>query len=321
MFNRFWVAVLAAVLSLAHAGTQAQTWPLKPIRFILPFAAGGGGDSILRPLSQRLADALGGSVVLENLPGAGGAIGVKAALAAPADDHTFLMISNSHTVLERLNPGRGYELLRDLVPVAGMAALPMMLVVNPKVPARDLPEFVAYARANPGKLAYATPGIGTIYHLVTEEFAQDLKLSMLHVPYKASTVARQDLIGGQVDVMFDGVGTMKPILDSGRVRALAVTSPQPNAYVPGMPPIASVIPGFQEDIWLGFMAKAGTSPAVIKRVQDEVLKLVRSDGGRESLTNMGVLPMPMDAASFGAMLKKDIDKWERVIKTANVKLE
>lgn len=309
------------VLALAVGPAAAQAWPTKPIRFILPFAAGGGGDTMLRPFAPRLSEALGTPVLLENIPGATGVLGMRQALAAPMDDHTFLMISDSHAVVETLNPARGYEILRDFVPVAGWAIVPFVLVVNPKLPVKDLPDFVDYVRRNPGKVNYASPGTGSIYHLVTEKFSQDLKLSMVHVPYKSSTVARQDLIGGQVDVMFDTVSTVRPLLESGRVRGLGVATLQPNPQVPNLPPIASVAPGFQESSWLGFMARAGTSPAVIKRLQDEILKIAQSDSGRKAMADLGGIPMPLDATALGALLRNDTQKWAQVIKTGNVKAD
>lgn len=321
MYSRFLAIVASLALVLAPDVGMAQNWPTKPIRIILPFAAGGGGDTMMRPFAPRLSEALGTPVVLENMPGASGILGVKQALSAPMDDHTFLMISDSHAVVETLFPARGYEIMRDFVPVAGLAIVPFVFVVNPKLPVKDLAEFVDYARKNPGKINYASPGTGSIYHLVTEKFSQDLKLSLVHVPYKSSTVARQDLMGGQVDAMFDTVSTVKPLLEAGRVRGLGVATPQTNAQVPNLPPIASVVPGFQESSWLGFMAKSRTSPAVVKRLQDEILKLVQSEAGRKVIADLGGIPMPLDAAALGGLLRSDTQKWAQIIKAGNIKAE
>jgi tripartite-type tricarboxylate transporter receptor subunit TctC len=319
--RRILIALCVLAMAAGTAGVHAQAWPAKPIRIILPFAAGGGGDTVIRPLSQKLSEGLGVPIVLENVTGAAGALGMKTALAAPADGYTFVAVSNSHTAIETLSPGRGYALLKDFVAVSEIADLPIVLVTNPKVPVRDLASLVAYARSNPGKLSYATPGIGTVYHLITANFAHSLNLSLLHVPYRSSATARQDLAGGQVDLMFDGVATMKPFIETSRVRGIAVGSPGQNPSLPELVSVASVVPGFQDSIWVGLMAKAGTPPLAIKRMQDELAKVLGSRDIAKALETAGAVPAPLEAAAFQAMLQADISKWSRIIKAAEIKAE
>ncbi len=311
--------LLTAGILLANAAGQAQSWPTKPVRIILPFAAGGGGDTVMRPLSQKLSEALGQQVVLENVPGAGGALGMKAAQRAPADGYTFVMISNSHTILETLQPGLGYSLTKDFTPVAAMASLPLMLVVNPSVPVQNLQQLIAYAKSNPGKLSYGTPGTGSVYHLVTEQFNHLAGIKMLHVPYKSSSVARTDLISGQVNVMFDGIATMKSFVENGRVKALGLADNQKNANMPQLAPVADVVPGFTEDIWVGMMAPAGTPQVAIDRMNAELVKLMGNPDIRKAYSEQSTVSTAGTPAAFGKMIKDDIAKWSKVIKTANVK--
>ena len=212
-----------ALLFCGVFAAQAQNWPTKPVKIIIPFAAGGGGDTVMRPIAQKLSEALGQQVVLENLPGAGGALGMRAAIRTPTDGHTFVMISNTHSIIETLQPNLGYATLKDFVPVTAMAIFPLVLVVHPALPVKNTQELIAYAKANPGKLNYASSGSGTIYHLITEQFKYLTGTNMVHVPYKSSAVARTDLISGQVNLMIDGMATMKPFIENGRIRALGVT--------------------------------------------------------------------------------------------------
>jgi tripartite-type tricarboxylate transporter receptor subunit TctC len=319
--RRTLLAACMAALACWCGPATAQAWPAKPIRIILPFAAGGGGDTVIRPLSQKLSEGLGVPIILENVTGAAGALGMKTALSAPADGYTFVAVSNSHTAIETLSPGRGYNLLKDFVAVSEIADLPIVLVTNPKVPVRDLPSLVAYAKSNPGKLSYATPGIGTVYHLITANFAHSLNLSMLHVPYRSSANARQDVAGGQVDLMFDGVATMKPFIDTSRVRGIAVGSLVQNPMLPELTPIASLVPGFSDSIWVGLMARAGTPPQAVKRMQDELAKVLANRDIAKSLETAGAIPAPLEASAFTSMLQADIDKWARTIKAAEIKAE
>jgi tripartite-type tricarboxylate transporter receptor subunit TctC len=315
------IAVKVGLVLLCCGGfaAQAQNWPTKPVKIILPFAAGGGGDSVMRPIAQKLSEALGQQVILENLPGAGGALGMRAAIRTPTDGHTFVMISNTHAIIETLQPNLGYVTLKDFVPVTAMAVFPLVLVVHPALPLKTTQDLIAYAKANPGKLNYASSGSGTIYHLITEQFKYLTGTNMVHVPYKSSAVARTDLISGQVDLMIDGMATMKPFVENGRVRALGVTSAGRNPNMPNLPPVLEAVPGFVEEGWVGMMAPAGTPQVAVDRFSAEIIKLLANPEIRKFYADQGTISQGSTPAAFGAFIKADIDKWAQVIKVAQVR--
>lgn len=298
---------------------QAQNWPTKPVKIIIPFAAGGGGDTVMRPIAQKLSEALGQQVVLENLPGAGGALGMRAAIRTPTDGHTFVMISNTHSIIETLQPNLGYATLKDFVPVTAMAIFPLVLAVHPALPVKNTQELIAYAKANPGKLNYASSGSGTIYHLITEHFKYLTGTNMVHVPYKSSAVARTDLISGQVNLMIDGIATMKPFIENGRIRALGVTSAGRNPNMPNVPPVVEAVQGFVEEGWVGMMAPAGTPQVAVDRFSAEITKLLANPEIRKFYAEQGNISQGSTPAAFGAVIKADIDKWAQVIKIAQVR--
>lgn len=313
--------VVWALLCCGVFAAQAQNWPTKPVKIILPFAAGGGGDTVMRPIAQKLSEALGQQVILENLPGAGGALGMRAAIRTPTDGHTFVMISNTHAIIETLQPNLGYSTLKDFVPVTAMAVFPLILVVNPALSFKTTQDLIAYAKANPGKLNYASSGSGTIYHLITEQFKYLTGTNLVHVPYKSSSVARTDLISGQVDLMIDGMATMKPFAENGRIRALGVTSAGRNPNMPNVPPVVEAVPGFVEDAWVGMMAPAGTPQVAVDRFSAEIIKLLATPEIRKFYAEQGTVSQGSTPAAFGAVIKADIDKWARVIKLAQVRVD
>jgi tripartite-type tricarboxylate transporter receptor subunit TctC len=308
-----------ALLFCGVFAAQAQNWPTKPVKIIIPFAAGGGGDTVMRPIAQKLSEALGQQVVLENLPGAGGALGMRAAIRTPTDGHTFVMISNTHSIIETLQPNLGYATLKDFVPVTAMAIFPLVLVVHPALPVKNTQELIAYAKANPGKLNYASSGSGTIYHLITEHFKYLTGTNMVHVPYKSSAVARTDLISGQVNLMIDGIATMKPFIENGRIRALGVTSAGRNPNMPNVPPVVEAVQGFVEEGWVGMMAPAGTPQVAVDRFSAEITKLLANPEIRKFYADQGNISQGSTPAAFGAVIKADIDKWAQVIKIAQVR--
>jgi tripartite-type tricarboxylate transporter receptor subunit TctC len=319
--NRITRNVVWALLCCGVFAAQAQNWPTKPVKIILPFAAGGGGDTVMRPIAQKLSEALGQQVILENLPGAGGALGMRAAIRTPTDGHTFVMISNTHAIIETLQPNLGYTTLKDFVPVTAMAVFPLILVVNPALPFKTTQELIGYAKANPGKLNYASSGSGTIYHLITEQFKYLTGTNLVHVPYKSSAVARTDLISGQVDLMIDGMATMKPFVENGRIRALGVTSSGRNPNMPNVPPVVEAVPGFIEEAWVGMMAPAGTPQVAVDRFSAEIVKILAIPEIRKFYADQGTISQGSTPAAFGAVIKADIDKWARVIKLAQVRVD
>ena len=298
---------------------QAQNWPTKPVKIIIPFAAGGGADTVMRPIAQKLSEALGQQVILENLTGAGGALGMRAAIRTPTDGHTFVMISNTHAIIETLQPNLGYATLKDFVPVTAMVIFPLVLVVHPALPVKTTQDLIAYAKANPGKLNYASSGSGTIYHLITEQFKYLTGTNMVHVPYKSSSVARTDLISGQVNLMIDGMATMKPFIENGRIRAVGVTSAGRNPNMPNVPPVVEAVQGFVEEGWVGMMAPAGTPQVAVDRFSAEIVKLLANPEIRKFYADQGNISQGSTPAAFGAVIKADIDKWAQVIKVAQVR--
>ena len=317
--KRIAVNIGLALLFCGVFTAQAQNWPTKPVKIIIPFAAGGGADTVMRPIAQKLSEALGQQVILENLTGAGGALGMRAAIRTPTDGHTFVMISNTHAIIETLQPNLGYATLKDFVPVTAMVIFPLVLVVHPALPVKTTQDLIAYAKANPGKLNYASSGSGTIYHLITEQFKYLTGTNMVHVPYKLSSVARTDLISGQVDLMIDGMATMKPFIENGRFRAVGVTSAGRNPNMPNVPPVVEAVQGFVEEGWVGMMAPAGTPQVAVDRFSAEIVKLLANPEIRKFYADQGNISQGSTPAAFGAVIKADIDKWAQVIKVAQVR--
>ena len=317
--KRIAVNIGLALLFCGVFTAQAQNWPTKPVKIIIPFAAGGGADTVMRPIAQKLSEALGQQVILENLTGAGGALGMRAAIRTPTDGHTFVMISNTHAIIETLQPNLGYATLKDFVPVTAMVIFPLVLVVHPALPVKTTQDLIAYAKANPGKLNYASSGSGTIYHLITEQFKYLTGTNMVHVPYKSSSVARTDLISGQVDLMIDGMATMKPFIENGRIRAVGVTSAGRNPNMPNVPPVVEAVQGFVEEGWVGMMAPAGTPQVAVDRFSAEIVKLLANPEIRKFYAEQGNISQGSTPAAFGAVIKADIDKWAQVIKVAQVR--
>ena len=273
----------------------------------------------MRPIAQKLSEALGQQVILENLTGAGGALGMRAAIRTPTDGHTFVMISNTHAIIETLQPNLGYATLKDFVPVTAMVIFPLVLVVHPALPVKTTQDLIAYAKANPGKLNSASSGSGTIYHLITEQFKYLTGTNMVHVPYKSSSVARTDLISGQVNLMIDGMATMKPFIENGRIRAVGVTSAGRNPNMPNVPPVVEAVQGFVEEGWVGMMAPAGTPQVAVDRFSAEIVKLLANPEIRKFYADQGNISQGSTPAAFGAVIKADIDKWAQVIKVAQVR--
>ena len=317
--KRIAVNIGLALLFCGVFTAQAQNWPTKPVKIIIPFAAGGGADTVMRPIAQKLSEALGQQVILENLTGAGGALGMRAAIRTPTDGHTFVMISNTHAIIETLQPNLGYATLKDFVPVTAMVIFPLVLVVHPALPVKTTQDLISYAKANPGKLNYASSGSGTIYHLITEQFKYLTGTNMVHVPYKSSSVARTDLISGQVNLMIDGMATMKPFIENGRIRAVGVTSAGRNPNMPNVPPVVEAVQGFVEEGWVGMMAPAGTPQVAVDRFSAEIVKLLANPEIRKFYADQGNISQGSTPAAFGAVIKADIDKWAQVIKVAQVR--
>jgi tripartite-type tricarboxylate transporter receptor subunit TctC len=314
--------VLAGLAIWAATAAQAEQYPAHPIRIIVPFASGGPADIYARFIAQRFQDALSQPVVVDDRPGAGSMIGTDAVAKAAPDGYTLLLMSNTHTVNETLMPAKPYSLLRDFAPIAPINYSDLVLVVNPAVPAKSLQELLKLARAQPGKLTYASSGPGTPYHMAGELFKAMAGVDILHVPYRGSSAARADVLGGQVDMMFDAVTTMAEHAKAGKVRALGTSGRTRSMVLPDIPTIAEAgVPDYEAVIWLGLMAPRGTPAAIVTRLNAELQKITRRDDVRADWGRQGATPMVMGADEFERFIAGDITKWARIVKISGAKPE
>jgi tripartite-type tricarboxylate transporter receptor subunit TctC len=300
---------------LLAAPCLAQNYPTKSVRIVVPFGAGGPADVTARLLGNILQEKFGQPFVIENRPGAGGAIGTVEAVKAPPDGYTLLMMSNTQTANESLMPERKYELMRDLMPIAPINYSDLVIVVHPQVPAKTLQEFIALAKSQPGKLNYASSGQGTPYHMAGELFKAMSGIDVVHVPYRNSGEARSGLIGGQVQMMIDAVTTMAPNVSAGQARALATTGKARSGVLPDVPTAAEAgVPGYEATIWLGLMTPAGTPKPVIDKLNAAVNEVVRRPDIIKLWKEQGAVPMSMTPEEFDKYLRGDIVKWANVAK-------
>jgi tripartite-type tricarboxylate transporter receptor subunit TctC len=313
---------LGAVLAALAAPAAAEDYPTRPVHVIVPFAAGGPADVYARYLGQYLSQTLKQSFVIEDRPGAGSIIGTDAVAKSPPDGYTLLMMSNTHTTNESLIANKPFELMRDFVPVAPVNASDLVMVVHPSVPAPDLKTFIALAKAKPGTLNYASSGPGTPYHLAGELFKAMSGTDIVHVPYKTSSGARNDVIGGQVQMMFDAITTMAPNVQAGQVRALGTTGRKRSAVLPDVPTIAEAgVPGYEATIWIGIMAPAGTPAAIVDQLNAEIARVVTRPDVKRSWAEQGAEPMVMSPPEFDKFLRADIAKWAEVVKISGAKVD
>jgi tripartite-type tricarboxylate transporter receptor subunit TctC len=313
------LAVALAALGVV-APVAAQEYPAKPVKIIVPFAAGGPADIYARFLGQRLQDALGQPFVVDDRPGGGAVIGTDAVAKSAPDGYTLLMMSNTHTVNESLIPTKPYALMRDFVPVAPVNYSDLVLVVHPSVNVGTLGDLIKLAKSEPGKLNYASSGPGTPYHMAGELFKAMAGLDIVHVPYKGSAGARTDVLGGQVQMMFDAVTTMSEHAKGGRVKALGTTGKARSTVLPTTPTISEAgVPGYEATIWLGIMAPKGTPAAIVNRLNAEIAKIVARPEVRDEWAKQGAVAMTMTPDEFGRYLADDIVKWERIVKISGAK--
>jgi tripartite-type tricarboxylate transporter receptor subunit TctC len=313
---------LLAVLLLAAAVAQAQNYPAKSVRIVVPFAAGGPADNYARFIGQRLGDALGQPFVIDNRPGAGSIIGTDLVAKAPADGYTLLMMSNTHTVNETLIPGKPFVLMRDFVPVAPVNYSDLVLVAHPALPVKNLQDVLQLARDKPGRFNYASSGNGTPYHMAGELLKSMAGIHLVHIPYRGSSGARTDVIGGQVDLMFDAVTTMAEQARAGKVRAIATSGRERSSVLPEVPTLAEAgLPGYEATIWLGLMAPRGTPQAIVQQLNEEVTKIVNQPEVRQLWAKQGATPLLMSPQEFDRYMREDIAKWARVIQSAGIKAD
>ena len=309
-----------ATACLAAGGASAQDYPNRTVRIVVPFAAGGPADNYARFIAQRLQDELKQSFIIDNKPGAGSVIGTDVVAKSPADGYTLLMMSNTHTVNESLLNNKPFALMKDFTAIAPVNSSGLLLVVHPSVPIKSVGELIQYAKAHPGKLNYASSGNGTPYHMAGELFKYMAGIDMTHVPYKGSSGARTDILGGQVDVMFDAETTMADYSRQGKVRALASTGLTRSANLPDMPTVAEAgVPKYEATIWLGLMAPKGTPTDVVNRLNTAVRKIVAQPDVKALWAKQGAVPMSMSPGEFDQYLTADIAKWATIVKAANIK--
>jgi tripartite-type tricarboxylate transporter receptor subunit TctC len=319
--RRFFLAATAALAVMAPPA-WAQAYPARPVRIVVPFAAGGPADNYARFLAQRLQEMLGAPFVVEDKPGAGSVIGTDVVAKSAPDGYTLLLMSNTHTVNETLLANKPFVLTRDFTAVAPINYSDLVLVAHPSVKANDIRELVAEAKAHPGKINYASSGPGTPYHMAGELFKSMAGVYLVHIPYRGSSGARTDVMGGQVELMFDAVTTMAEAAKLGKVKALATTGLQRSSVLPDVPTVnESGVPGYEATIWLGLLAPKGTPRGIVDKLNEAVSKITSQPEVKRQWGQQGATPMVMSPAEFDRHIQADIAKWARVIKAANIKAE
>jgi tripartite-type tricarboxylate transporter receptor subunit TctC len=318
------LTALGATLGALPTQAQAQTpdYPAKPVRVIVPFAPGGSADVFGRFIAQKLQESLGQNFIIDNRPGAGSVIGTDAVAKSAADGYSLLLMSNTHTVNESLIPNKPFQLMRDFVPIAPINYSDLVLVTKAALPQHSLPELLKAAKAKPGALSYASSGPGTPYHMAGELLKFMAGVDILHVPYKGSAGARTDVLGGQVDMMFDAIPTMSEHIRSGRVRALATTGKQRSATLPDVPTASEAgVPGYEATIWLGLMAPKGTPAAIINKLNAELAKITGNAEVRRAWGAQGTTAMTMGVDEFSRYVTADIAKWAEIVKVSGAKVD
>jgi tripartite-type tricarboxylate transporter receptor subunit TctC len=316
-------AALAAVLALTAAGAVAQNYPTKPIRLVVPFPPGGTTDILAREVGQRLSASLGQTVVIDNRPGAAGNIGTELVAKSAADGYTLLMCTvSTHAINPNLYAKLPYDHVADFAPVILVASVPNVLEVTPSLPVNSVADLIKLAKQKPGQINFASSGSGTSIHLSGELFKTMAGVDMTHVPYKGSAPALTDLIGGQVQVMFDNLPSSLPQIKAGKLRAIAVTSAQRAPALPNVPTIAeSGLPGFEAGSWFGVVAPAGTPPAIIARINADLNEWLQSPDAKEKLLAQGAAAVGGSPDQFAAYIRAETEKWAKVVKASGAKVD
>ena len=319
-----WMAMAAGV-SFAAVSTlaAAQAWPAKPIKYVVPFAAGGTTDILARTISEKLTVALGQPVVVENKPGAGGGLGAAEVAKAAPDGYTIMGGTiSTHAINATLYKNLPYDPVRDFAAITLIARVPNMLVINNDIPAKNVAELIQLMKANPGKWSFASSGNGTSQHLSGELFKGMAGVEMQHIPYKGSPPALTDVMGGQVNMTFDNITTAWTLAKSGKLRALAVTTAKRSPVAPDVPTLAeSGLPGYEVGSWQGVFAPAGTPPDIVKRLNAEIVKIINSPDVQKKLLELGAEPVGNSSEEFSALVKTEVVKWGDVVKKSGAKVD
>ena len=315
------LAVGAAALPAMGRNAGAQAYPTRPVHLVVPSTAGGGIDILARFLGQWLSDRLGRQFVIDNRPGAGGNIGVEMVVRAPPDGYTLLLVAVTNAINATLYDKLSFNFIRDIAPVAGATRASLVMVVNPAFPAKTVPEFIAYAKANPGKLNMASSGNGTPQHIAGELFKMMTGINMLHVPYRGVAPALTDLFGGQVQVMFNSTPPSVEHIRAGTLRALAVTTAMRSDALPEVPTVAEFVPGYEASGWLGVGAPANTPPEIIERLNREINAGLADPKLARQITDLGSVVVIGSPADFGKLIAEETEKWGKVVKFSGAKPE
>jgi tripartite-type tricarboxylate transporter receptor subunit TctC len=315
-------AALAALVLSALAGAASAQYPSHPVRFIVPSAVGGGTDIIARAIALKLSESLGAQFVVENRPGAGQMIGIELAAKAPADGYTILMAASTLAINPIMYKAVPYDPVRDFAPITQAATLPNVVVVHPSLPVKSIAELVAYAKARPGQLNFASAGIGTSPQMSIELLKSMAGIDMVHIPYKGTAPGVVDVLAGQVLVMAPNVLTALPHIKSGKLRALAVTSPKRSAALPDVPSVAEAgLPGYDSTQWYGVLAPAGTQREIVARLHGAIARALRDEEVGKRLAADGAEPVGSSPEEFAAFIKSETEKWAKVAQTAGIKAE
>ena len=303
------------------ASAQSEAYPSHPVRWIVPYTAGGATDVLSRLICQRLSDRLGQTFIVENKPGAGSNIGTQAVINSPPDGYTLLLTSTANAINASFDPTLPYNFASGIAPVAGLARIPLVLVVNSELPVRSVADFIAYAKANPGKLSIASSGIGTSLHLSGELFKVMAQIQFVHVPYRGSAPGLADVMAGQIQGMFDNVTSSFELVRSGKLRALGVTTKERSETMPDVPPIADTLAGFETNSFYGVGAPRGTPQAVIDLLNKEINAAIDDPFIKQRFAELGAVPVTGSASRFGGMLSAETERWRKVVELSGQKKE
>jgi len=315
------LAAGAAVLPSVSNFARAETWPARPIRLIIGYTPGGSADLTARLMGQWLSERLGQPFVIENRPGGGTNIATEAVVRAAPDGYTLLLVAPANAINATLYEKLNFNFLRDIEPIAGIIRFPNVVAVNPQVPVNTIPELIAYAKANPGKLNMASSGNGSTIHMSGELFKMMTGIDMVHVPYRGGAPALTDLISGQVQVMFDNIPTCAEHVKSGKLRGLAITSTTRSEVLPDLPPVADFLPGYEASAWYGFGAPKGTPPEIIARLNKETNAVLADATAKKRFAELGAFLLPGSAADFGKLLADETEKWGKVVKFSGARVD
>jgi tripartite-type tricarboxylate transporter receptor subunit TctC len=311
----------AAALPITARIALALDYPVRPVRWIVSFAAGGPNDIVARIIGQYLSDHLGQQFVIENRAGAAGNVGMQSALSSAPDGYTIAFVGPNNAINPALYEKLPFDFIHDSVPIAGIMRSANVMDVNPAFPANNLAEFIAFAKANPGKINFASGGVGTSPHLSGELLKTMAGINLVHVPYRGTAPALTDLIAGQVQVVFDNIPGSVGHIKTGKVRALGVTAPKRMAAIPDVPTIGETVPGYEVSIWYGIAAPKGTPSAIVEKLNQGVNAVLADPKLQAHLAELAGEPMPMTPAEFGKLVTEETEKWGKVIRAANIKPE